>query len=64
MVAFRKLRKGGPICEEGNFGGVGHICVAYAHGKLGGLGACSQEIFEKRHALRSILVHFWPCIHV
>ena len=54
-VAFRKLRKGGQICEQGSFEG------AAAHGKLGGLGACSGN-FEKRHALRSILVHFWPCI--
>ena len=28
-------------------------------GVLGGM--LPQEIFEKRHALRSILVHFWPC---
>ena len=30
---------------------------------LGGSeGMFPQETFEKRHALRSILMHFWPCI--
>ena len=62
-VAIRKLRKG-QICEQGSFeGGGGLIYVPIAHGKLGGSGGMlPQEIFEKRHALRTLLVHFWPCI--
>ena len=48
MVVFRKLRKGGG---------------AYPHSKVGGSGGMlPQEIKKKRRALRSILVHFWPCI--
>ena len=58
-VAFRKLRRGGQVCEQGSFEGAG----LHAYGKLGGSGGMlHQEIFEKRHALRSILVYFWPSI--
>ena len=46
---------GGQICEQGSFEGAG-----LAHGKLGGSGGMfPQKVFEKRHVLRSILVHFW-----
>ena len=39
------------------------LSLSMAHSKLGGSGGMlPQESFEKRHALRSILVHFWPCI--
>ena len=48
----------GQICEQGSFEGAG-----LAHGKVGGSGGMlPQKIFEKRHALRSILFFFWPCI--
>ena len=37
--------------------------LSMVHGKLGGSrDMLSQEIFEKKDALKSILVHFWPCI--
>ena len=56
-VAFRKLRKGGQICEQGSFEGA--ACTRQTRGSGGML---SQKMFEKRNAPRSILVHFWPCI--
>ena len=67
-IAFRKLRKvgggggGGKYVNKEVLRGLG---LSTAHGKLGGSGggACSpRKIYEKRHVLRSILVHFWPCI--
>ena len=49
--AFRKLRGGGQICEQGSFKGARLICVPMAHGKLGGLGACSPRKFLKKGML-------------
>ena len=61
--ACRKLRKGGgKYVNKEVLRGLGLSMCLGTRQTRGVWGHAPPGIFEKRHALRSILVHFWPCI--